>query len=136
MTHFRPLPCAFSPMIDLAGTGESFGVDNDPAQSARFALAMARHYVGGQDALLLSPLYGDLRGLPPLLIHIGGDEILLSDATRLRDAARRAGVDARLVVWSGMWHGWQLFGPFLFEAAPAVNAIGAFVRERLNLTCL
>jgi epsilon-lactone hydrolase len=133
-----PLPAAavgISPMIDLAGTGESFRVDKDPAHSVRFVLAMARHYAGGQDARLplLSPFYGDLRGLPPLLIQVGGDEILLSDATRLRDSARRAGVDARLVVWPGMWHGWHLFGRYLPEAEQAVNDISAFVRERLNL---
>ena len=76
---------------------------------------------------------------PPLLIHIGGDEIVLSDAMRLRDAARGAGVNARLVVWPGrlvvwpgMWHGWQLLGPLLPEAGQAVSEIGAFVRERLN----
>jgi epsilon-lactone hydrolase len=134
-----PLPAAavcVSPKIDLTGTGESFGVDNDPAQSAQFALALARHYAGRQDPQLplLSPLYGDLRGLPPLLIHVGGDEILLSDATRLEDSARRAGVDVRLAVWPKMWHGWHLFGPYLPEARQAVNDIGAFVREHLNLT--
>jgi monoterpene epsilon-lactone hydrolase len=134
-----PLPAAavcVSPMIDLTGTGESFSVDKDPAQSARFALAMARHYAGTQDPLLplLSPLHGELRGLPPLLIHVGGEEILLNDATRLRDRARRAGVEARLVVWQGMWHGWHLFGPWLPESGEAVNHLGAFVREHLNLS--
>jgi acetyl esterase/lipase len=133
-----PLPAAavgISPMIDLAGTGKSFRVDKDPAHSVSFVLTMARHYAGGQDLRLplLSPFYGDLRGLPPLLIQAGGEEILLSDATRLRDSGRRAGVDARLVVWPGMWHGWHLFGPYLPEAEQAVNDIGAFVRERLNL---
>jgi epsilon-lactone hydrolase len=133
-----PLPAAavcVSPMIDLAGTGKSFSVDNDPAQSARFAFAMARHYAGRQDPRLplLSPLHGDLRGLPPLLIHVGGDEVLLSDATRLGDSARRAGVDVRLAVWPEMWHGWHLFGPYLPEARQAVKDIGAFVREHLNL---
>jgi epsilon-lactone hydrolase len=132
-----PLPAAalcLSPMTDLEGTGESFRTKKDPAQTAEFALAMARHYAGKQDLRLplLSPHYGDLRGLPPLLIHVGGDEILLSDATRLADKARAAGVDVTLVVWPRMWHVWHLLAPSLPEARQAVDAIGAFIRERLT----
>ena len=96
---------------------------------------MARYYAGGHDPglPLLSPLHGDWRGLPPLLVHVGGDEIVLTDATRLREDAQRAGVEVRLVIWPNMWHGWHLFGPYLPEARQAVNDIGAFVRERLKL---
>ncbi len=116
-----PLPAAavvLSPMTDLAGTGESFRIKQDPALTVTFALTMARHYAGNRDLRLpsLSPHYGDLRGLPPLLIQVGEDEILLSDATRLADHARAAGVDANLVIWPGMWHGWHLFVPSLPEA--------------------
>lgn len=136
-----PLPAAavcISPMIDLVGTGDSFSVDNDPAQTAGFALAMARYYAGGHDPRLplLSPLHGDWHGLPPLLVHVGGDEILLSDATRLRDDGQRAGVDVTLVIWPKMWHGWHLFVPYLPEARQAVHDIGAFVRERLKLASI
>jgi monoterpene epsilon-lactone hydrolase len=103
--------------------------------TAAFAFSMARHYAGNRDlrSPLLSPHYGDLRGLPPLLVHVGGDEILLSDATRLADNARAAGVDVTLVIWPKMWHVWHLFAPFLPEARQAVGAIGAFIRERLTL---
>jgi acetyl esterase/lipase len=96
-------------------------------------MAMVRHYAGSQDLRmpLLSPHYGDLHGLPPLLIHAGGEEILLSDATRLAEKARAAGVDVSLVVWPGMWHVWHLFAPSLPEARQAVDAIGAFIRGRL-----
>jgi acetyl esterase/lipase len=133
-----PLPGAavcISPMTDLAGTGESFHNDQDPALRAEFALSMARYYAGTRDRRLplCSPYCADLRGLPPLLIHVGGDEILLSDAMRLRDAARSAGVDVTLVVWPRMWHGWHMFAPYLPEARQAVNDIGAFVRK--HLTC-
>ena len=87
-----PLPAAavcISPMTDLEGTGESFRTRNDPALTVEFALSMARHYAGNHDPRLplLSPHHADLRGLPPLLIHVGDDEILLSDATRLADKA-------------------------------------------------
>src|SRR5574341_1696217 len=131
-----PLPAAavcISPMTDLAGTGESFRIKHDPALTVAFALTMARHYAGSQDlhSPLLSPHYGDLRGLPPLLIQVGDDEILLSDATRLADNARAAGVDVNLVVWPGMWHVWHLFVPSLPEAQQAIKAISDFIRERI-----
>jgi acetyl esterase/lipase len=99
--------------------------------TAEFALKMARHYAGDQDLRLplLSPYHGDLRGLPPLLIQVGGDEILLSDATRLADDARAAGVDVRLAVWPKMWHVWHFFAPSLPEARRAIDDIGAFIRS-------
>ena len=132
-----PLPDAavcISPATDLEGTGESFWTKKDPLQTPEFVLAMVRHYASGQDlrSPLLSPHYGDLRGLPPLLIHAGGDEMLLSDATRLADKARAAGVDVSLVVWPRMWHVWHFLAPSLPEARQAIDAIGAFVRERLT----
>ena len=130
------LPAAavcISPMTDLAGTGESFKTNKDPLLTARFALSMARHYVGNQDPCLplISPHYGNLSGLPRLLIHVGEDEILLSDAARLTDNARAAGVDVSLVIWPKMWHVWHVFVPYLPEAQQAVNAIGAFIHERI-----
>ncbi len=131
-----PLPAAavcISPVTDLAGTGESFLAKQDPALTAEFVLTMNRHYAGNQDlrSPLLSPHYGNLRGLPPLLIQVGEDEILLSDATRLADNARAAGVDVSLVIWPKMWHVWHLFAPSLPEAQLAINAIGTFIRERI-----
>jgi acetyl esterase/lipase len=132
----EPLPAAavcISPMTDLLGSGESFRTKKDPVVTAEFALMMARHYVGAHDphSPLISPYYGDLHGLPPLLIHVGGDEILLSDATRFADKARAAGVDVRLVVWRRMWHVWHFFAPSLPEARKAIEAVGAFIREHL-----
>jgi len=128
-----PLPAAavcISPVTDLAGTGESFLTKQDPALTTKFVLTMNRHYAGNHDVRLplLSPHYGDLHGLPPLLVHVGEDEILLRDATRLADNARAAGVDVSLAVWPGMWHVWHLFAPSLPEAQRAVNEIGTFIR--------
>jgi epsilon-lactone hydrolase len=60
----------------------------------------------------------------------------LSDATRLADKARAAGVDVSLVVWPKMWHVWHLFAHFLPEARQANEAIGAFIRERLGVGVL
>jgi acetyl esterase/lipase len=131
-----PLPTAavcLSPATDLEGTGESFWTKRDPVQTPGFVLAMVRHYANGLDLRtpLVSPHYADLRGLPPLLIHAGGDEMLLSDATRLADKARAAGVEVNLEVWPRMWHVWHLLAPSLPEARQAIDAICAFVRGRL-----
>jgi acetyl esterase/lipase len=133
----EPLPAAavcIGPMTDLLGSGESFRTNNDATVTAEFALMMARHYAGTNDprSPLVSPYYGDLHGLPPLLIDVGGDEILLSDATRFAEKARAAGVDVRLVVWPGMWHVWHGLAPWLPEARQAIEAIGGFIRERLG----
>jgi monoterpene epsilon-lactone hydrolase len=132
----EPLPAAAvcpSPMTDLLGTGESFRTNKDPVLTAEFALMMARHYAGARDprSPLLSPYYGDLHGLPPLLIHVGGDEVLLGDAERFADKARAAGVDVRLVAWPRMWPVRHFFAPSLPEARQAIEAIGGFIRERL-----
>jgi acetyl esterase/lipase len=131
-----PLPAAavcIGPMTDLAGTGASFHTRRDVVLTPQFALNMARHYAGSHDPRtpLLSPYYGDLHGLPPLLVHAGGDEILRSDAERLADQARAAGIDVSLSVWPGLWHVWHLFAPSLPEARQAVDDIGAFVRRHL-----
>lgn len=115
---------------------DSFRTTQDLALTARFALTMARHYAGNQDLrlALLSPHYGDLHGLPPLLIQVGEDEILLSDAMQPANHARSAGIDVSLVIWPKMWHVWHLFAPSLPEAQQAITAIGAFVRKHIKCT--
>jgi acetyl esterase/lipase len=130
------LGVCISPATDLAGTGESFRTKKDPVITPEFVLTMRKQYAGDMDmrSPLLSPLYGDLHGLPPLLIHAGGEEMLLSDATRLADKARAAGVDVTIEIWPGMWHVWHAFGPWLPEARQAIAAIARFIRERLGIT--
>jgi acetyl esterase/lipase len=76
----------------------------------------------------LSPLFGDWRGLPPLLFHAGSTEMLLDDSVRAHDRARAAGVNARLRVWPGLPHVFQLFR-WLPEARLALDDIAAFLRE-------
>ncbi|MBN2416348.1 alpha/beta hydrolase [bacterium] len=132
-----PLPAAgvcISPMVDLTGEGETFRGGGDALLTPEFALSMARSYLGDAEdprAPLLSPLFANLTGLPPLLIQAGGDEILLSDATRLAARARAAGVDVTLTVWPGMWHVWHTCAPWLPEARRAVGAIGYFIHTHL-----
>lgn len=132
-----PLPAAvvcLSSMTDLLATRESVQNKRDPALTKNFALTMVRHYASNYDRhlSLLSPYYGELHGLPPLLIQVGEDEIFLSAAKRLADKALAAGVDVTLEIWPKMWHVWHLFGPFLPEAQQAVHTIGTFIQGHLN----
>jgi epsilon-lactone hydrolase len=132
-----PLPAAavcISPMTDLTGQGQSFNTNHDPLLTSRFALTMARLYAGNQDPCLplISPHFGNLKNLPPLLIHVGEDEILLSDAQQLAENARSAGVNVNLVIWEKMWHVWHTYIPYLPEAQQAVDELGSFIRESLT----
>lgn len=133
----EPLPAGLvciSPMTDFKCAGETFYARKDPLMTPQFLIRLADHYAGQtpREHPLLSPHYADLRGLPPLLIHVGEDELLLSDATRLADNARAAGVDVRLNVWPGMWHVFQMFVPYLPEAREAIVEIAAFAKENLQ----
>lgn len=104
----------------------------DPFLTQCQAKMFAVLYLGDVDPRtpLASPLYGDLRGLPPLLIQVGTAEVLLDDATRLADRARASGVDVTLEVWEDMIHGWQSFARVLPEGQQAIDQVGKFIREQ------
>ncbi len=134
----RPLPrlvICMSPLIDVEGTGESVTANarRDPWLTVE-AKAIFQYYVGQNDPRnpLISPLYGDYANFPPLLIHVGGDEIMLSDATRLAEKAKEAGADVQLKIWEGMWHAFPFFAPFVPEASQAIAEIGDSIRKRMG----
>jgi epsilon-lactone hydrolase len=138
----RPLPACYvgmSPWTDLAGTGPSLteldGVD--PWLTASLIQPAARAYAGeaALDHPLVSPLYAELRGLPPMLVHVGGDEILRDDACRLVDRARDAGVDASLGLYEGLWHVFHAF-PGFPESRDALREIGGFIRRHTGADLL
>jgi len=81
---------------------------------------------------LVSPLFGDLAGLPPLLIQVGSHEVLLDDSRHMAARARDAGVPVELEVWEGMQHVWHYTAFFLKDGRRALARIGAFFQERLN----
>lgn len=124
-----------SPWTDLAQRGESYRTlaDVDATLNADELMQNAVAFAGSPDRLTdpdISPLYGDFTGFPPVQIHCGTREILLSDSERLEKAMLRDGVDAHLIRWEGMCHVFQAFG---FEESRASDAqIAAFVRQRLD----
>jgi len=130
------LPAAgvcISPWVDLCGEGESMvtKASVDPMVGKEGLTQMAAHYAG-EDLRnpLASPLYGELGGLPPLLLQVGTAETLLDDSTRLAEKARAAGVDVTLEEWEDMFHVWHFFAGMLPEGQQAIDRIGEFVRQQ------
>jgi monoterpene epsilon-lactone hydrolase len=134
----EPMPAAavvVSPWTDLALTGDSLhtraaaDVLIKPAGMA----ATAEAYLAGQDPRhpYASPLYADLHGLPPVLIHVGDAEVILDDSTRFAARARDHGVDVTLEVWDEMPHVWHAFAGLLPEAGEAIERIGSWLTERV-----
>jgi acetyl esterase/lipase len=80
----------------------------------------------------ISPLFGNFKGLPPVLVQVGSDEILLDDSRRLAIAMNAAGAAITLQVWPGLWHVWQLFGGWLPDADAAIKELGDFIVERID----
>jgi acetyl esterase/lipase len=74
----------------------------------------------------------DLEGLPPLWIHVGDHEVLLSDAERLADRAARAGVEVSFKIWPGMWHVFQAGARFVPESRRSIGELALFLREKLE----
>ncbi len=140
-----PLPAAavvMSPWTDLSASGASYvtRAAADPIHQRAMVLAMARNYLG-KDPLgnprdpcepLASPLFGNLRGLPPLLIQVGDRETVLSDATEFAAKAQAAGGDVKLEEWPGMVHVFQQFATELPEARAAIASLGHFLNIHLN----
>ena len=135
----RPLPALgvpISPWTDLTLSGDSMDsmAERDPMVQRAGLSRMAAWYVGSADATdpLVSPLFGDPAGLPPLLIHVGEVETLRDDAVRFAARATAAGVDVTLEVWPEMIHVWHAFGPAVPESEAAVTRVAEFIAQRLG----
>ena len=131
-----PLPAAaacISPWVDLEGTGESFTANDeiDPLISSSVVDQVKEAYLGETPAQTpyVSPLYGAVDGLPPILIQVGEREMLLSDAERFTRKLREAGGSATLEVWPGMVHVWHLHHTRLAKAREGIDRLGAFLRS-------
>lgn len=131
--HALPARAALlSPWTDLAATGASIETraEADPMIPAALLRGWSRHYVGDRDPRHphASPLYAELRGLPPTLIQVGDAEVLLDDSVRFAARARDVGVDVELDVFPELFHVFQAFAGALPEAREAITKLGAFLR--------
>ena len=127
---------ALSPWTDLALTGESLltRAGRDPLLTLATLQAARERYLADRDPRdrLASPLYGDLAGLPPTMIHVGEDEILLDDARRYAGRLEAAGSAGELHIWKGMTHVFPANLALLSAAREATDGVAAFLRRRLT----
>lgn len=130
----KPLPrsaVCLSPTTDLTLSGDTWTLNArkdlllDP-EKIRAAISLYLQNIDPRTPLA-SPLYADLHALPPLLILVGSDERLLSDATRFATKAQAAGVRVTLEIWDRMQHGWHIVAAFLPEGRQALARIGEFI---------
>jgi len=134
-----PLPAgavALSPWTDLKLTGDSYRTKKNVCISPEgMNVVCSKHYVGDHDPEepYISPLYGDLRGLPPLLINVGDYETMRDDSVRFAEKAKKAGVDVTLRVGEKMVHCYPLMAPMFPEATEAMGEISEFIRKQLSL---
>ena len=132
-----PLPAAgipLSPVTDLTLASESLKTVNDPIISARTMPVFRDHYLGKTNPrnALASPVFGDYRGIPPLLIQVGEHEMLHDDSVRVAKKARADGIPVKLEVWTGMFHVFQSHEPLLPEGREAIDHIAEFMRSSLR----
>ena len=125
-----------SPWVDLTNSAASYvsKAAVDPMVTLENIALLTQAYIGTGDPKqpLVSPLYADLRGLPPLLVQVGSDEVLVDDAHALGVRARAAGVDVTVHEWPQMIHVWHWFLSMLDEAEQAIAEIAGFVRARVG----
>jgi acetyl esterase/lipase len=136
--HGLPLPAAafvMSPYVDLtlAGTTMETRRKVDPLLSRELLQARIPDYTAGQDAALglISPIFADLSGLPPLIIQAGSHEVLLDDAVRLAGQAASADVEVTLEITPGVPHVFQAYSAMLDEAAAALDRAGQLLLAHL-----
>ncbi len=131
-----PLPAAgvlICPWVDLTLSGASYSATPEALSTRGRLVGLVQFYLNGADVKnpLASPLFADLSGLPPLLIHGGTADPFFSDSISLEPVAKAAGVETTLEVWEDMVHIWHYYHPMLSEGQAAIAKIGEFVREKI-----
>ncbi|WP_169729296.1 alpha/beta hydrolase [Solimonas soli] len=129
-----PMPAGivlFSPWVDLSLGGETIvsRAASELILDPQMLREAAAAYLAGRPAqtALASPLFADLRGLPPLLVQVTDTELLYDDARRLAERAGAAGVEVEYKVWRGLWHVWQVFAGKVPEADAALREAADFI---------
>ena len=127
---------ALSPWTDLSQSGKTMitNANIDPVISKKYLDRMANLYLykTSSNTPLASPLYGDLTGLPPMLVQVGSAETMLDDSKRFIEKAKEAKVDVEIEVWKDMFHGWHGSAHILKDAEKAIKSIGLFCRKLFN----
>lgn len=131
----QPLPASltvFSPWVDLT-QAQLYAPEREPVLQAAWTSKAARLYADATplNHSLVSPIFGDLDGLPPMLIQVGSEEILLNDAERLARKAAEADVEVRLAVYNSLWHVFQVHSGQLDRATEAMASAGDHIRRHL-----
>ena len=133
------LPAAgvcISPWADLTCSAGTYAAkaDTDPMVPHDEIRKFADLYLGDKDPKtpLASPVFADLTGLPPLLIQVGTEEVLLDDSLALDRRAKSCGVASTLEVWEQMIHVWHAFSPMLKEGREAIARIGEYFKSRID----
>ena len=130
-----PLPCGLigiSPWTDLTGSGQSY-IDNrdiDPSMTPELLQFYAKCYTDEPENPLCSPLFGDLNGLPPSLLFVGGDEVMLDDTRMLHEKLRKCGCQSKMIVAPDRWHAYVLY--YLNENMSDFEAINNFMSRVLS----
>lgn len=132
-----PLPAAvvlMSPLLDVTGSGDSMRTRaaQDPWFRPQDLSIVADLYCEPHQRRfpLVSPVFADIEGLPPMFIQVGDDEILLSDSERIADACIAAGIEVELEIWPEMWHVFQMFVGEMPESRQAIDLIGIYIQSR------
>ena len=127
---------ALSPWTDLTQSGKTMKInaDIDPVISKKYLDRMANLYLAKTPNItpLASPLYGELSGLPPLLVQVGSAETMLDDSRRFVEKAKEAKVDVQIEVYKDMFHGWHGSAHILKDGEKAIKNIGLFCRYLFN----
>lgn len=122
-----------SPWTDLTMSGDSIQSkkDVDPLIQPHLLDIFSKRYYGNENPEnpLISPLFADVKGFPPILIQVGGNETLLDDSTRMAQKLNKAGVKVKLDIFENMMHVWQYFGGLMPESNRAIEEIGEFVKS-------
>lgn len=133
-SHMPSALMLMSPLLDLTLSSESlrYNQKHDALLSIEALETGINYYVAeGQDRSipLISPLFGDFKGLPPTLVQVGSKEILMDDAVRFEEKAKAAGVDVTYKLYTGMWHNFQMFSAWFDEAKQSIADIAEFAHK-------
>jgi acetyl esterase/lipase len=135
----KPLPAVLvgiSPNTDLTLSGTSFttNVDSDVMLTQDYLRALVDMYAPQTDRTnpFLSPLYGDVAGLPPTYFLVSADELLLDDSTRLAEKMQKAGISVTLDIWPELWHDWTTMSDQVPEGVQAIEKIAVFIATHIT----